>query len=117
MDYRAWLQQRKREDGSCDDTDDALGSKFEITKKTNSTILEESSKAEDDEESILERVKPHHRATNSKTINPMLLLTNTEQTIHIKSGNRDLSNENDFSSNTFYKGNENWIFGLIKFNL
>ena len=86
MDYRAWLQQRKEKDNSCDDTDDALGSKFEITKKTNSTILEESSKAEDDEDSILEKVKPHHRPTNSKTINPMLLLTNTEHTIHIKSG-------------------------------
>lgn len=100
MDYRTWLQQRKRQNDSREDTEDGLGSKFEITRKTNSTILEESSKAEDDDESILE-TKPHHRPTNSKKINPMLLLTNTDQTMQIKSGLRDYALEKDAISGEY----------------
>lgn len=88
MDYRTWLQQRKRQSES-NDSQDAMGSKydnFEATRKTNSTILEESSKAEDDE-SVIEN-RAHHRPTNSK-INPMLLLTNTDQTINMKTNIKD----------------------------
>jgi hypothetical protein len=85
MDYRTWLQQRKKQ-SEFNDSEDAMGSKFEITRKTNSTILEESSKAEDDE-SIIEN-RAHHRPANSK-INPMLLLTNTDQPMYIKANIKD----------------------------
>jgi len=53
MDYRTWLQQRKRQ-SDFNNSEEALGSKFEITRKTNSTIIEESSKAEDDD-SVIEK--------------------------------------------------------------
>lgn len=85
MDYRTWLQQRKQR-AEMDNSEDAMGSKFEITRKTNSTILEESSKAEDDDSIIKlenrheEVPKPTHVSKKSDPINPMLLLTNTEQT-------------------------------------
>lgn len=101
MDYRTWLQNRKQEENK-DDSECALGSKFEITRKTNSTILEESSKAEEDEESVLEK-KPHHRATNSKTINPMLLMTNNEQTMQLRTKDKPYCEEKEISQNSIDK--------------
>ncbi|CAI2379017.1 unnamed protein product [Moneuplotes crassus] len=94
MDYRTWLQQRKKQDQE-DISEDALGSKFELTRKTNSTILEESSKAEDDD-SVIE--KPTHRQKKSNTINPMLLLTTSDQTSVRNPSSRDLAKEKDSSS-------------------
>ena len=98
MDYRTWMNQRKY-----DEPDEAFGSKFEVTRKTNSTILEESSKAEEEDESILVNNKPKHRSTNSKTINPMLLMTNTDKTMRTKSGLKDYVEQNSNNSNTFSK--------------
>ena len=103
MDYRTWMNQRKY-----DEPDEAHGSKFEMTRKTNSTILEESSKAEEEEESIVANNNPKHRSTNSKTINPMLLMTNTDNTMRAKSGLKDYVEQNSNGSNTFYKEQANY---------
>jgi hypothetical protein len=99
MDYRTWLQHHKKQIEQTNESD-CLGSKFEITRKTNSTILEESSKAEEDDDSAIHD-RPHHRPTNSKTINPMLLLTNTDQTMCLKHAGREYASEREMGNNIY----------------
>lgn len=49
--------------------------------------------------------KGKHRPTNSKTINPMLLMTNTDQTMRVKGTFQDGVSPNSSHTNTFYKEN------------